>query len=96
MAERHKAGIADQDIESHACNCEHHHVDRRAQRQAGKVEGIGKDDQRDRGDEQWQVALAHRHYSNLSMRSPKSPRGRSSSTNAMSRYIDASPQDGLK
>ncbi len=35
-------------------------------------------------------------YSNFSMRSPNSPRGRVSNTSAISKYMEASPQEGLK
>ena len=46
VAERNEAGIADQDIETHTGDREHHHVDRGAQRQAGKIERIGENGQR--------------------------------------------------
>lgn len=48
------------------------------------------------GDDNRDVLRVHRTYSNFWMRSPSSPRGRISSTSAISRYIEASPQDGLK
>ena len=47
-------------------------------------------------DAEARAAVQHRTYSNFSMRSPKRPRGRTSSTTAIRRYIDASPHDGLK
>ena len=67
-----------------------------AQRQAGEIEHERQQHQRERGDDRGGMILAHRGHSNFSMRSPSSPRGRSSSTSAISRYIEASPQDGLK
>ena len=88
--------MADQDIEPHAGDREHHDVDRGAQRQAGDIERERQQGKRERGDDQRDVILAHRDHSNFRMRSPNSPRGRSSSTSAISRYIEASPQDGLK
>ena len=56
----------------------------------------GSSGERERGDDQRGVVLAHRGHSNFMMRSPSRPRGRNSSTSAISRYIEASPQDGLK
>ena len=88
--------MADQDVERHAGDREHHDVDRGAQRQASEIERERKDNQRQRGDDERHMILAHRRYSNFSMRSPSSPRGRSSRTSAIRKYIEASPQDGLK
>ena len=49
------------------------------------------------------AAIEERHvilrialYSNRWMRSPNRPRGRTSSTSTISRYIEASPADGSK
>ena len=74
----------------------HDDVDRRAQRQPDAIEPERQDREGERGDDERSVILAHRVYSNFSMRSPNRPRGRVSSTSAISRYIEASPQDGLK
>jgi hypothetical protein len=35
--------MADEDVEAHAGDCEHHHVDRRAQRKASEIERERKD-----------------------------------------------------
>src|SRR5262249_17283980 len=90
VAERHEAGVADQDIEPHARDSEHDDVDRSAQLQADEIERKWQQRQGERGDEQWHVIPAHRAHSNFKMRSPRSPRGRNSSTSAISRYIEAS------
>src|SRR4029453_17950086 len=96
VAERDEGGIADQDIETHARDREHHDVDRGAQRQAGEIQRIRKDGQPGSGDDERKNIFSHWRYSNFSMRSPSSPRGRNSNTSAIKRYIEASPKDGLK
>src|SRR5262249_7464341 len=96
VAERDEPGIADQHIESHTGNGEHDDIDRGAQRQAGDIEGERQHRERERRNQKRGVFVAHAGYSNFWMRSPKRPRGRTSSTSAISRYIEPSPQDGLK
>ncbi len=88
--------MADQHVESHAGDGEHDHVDCRAQRQADEVERERQQRKRKRRNEKRGVFITHASYSNFWMRSPNRPRGRTSSTSAISRYIEASPQDGLK
>src|SRR5260221_13709048 len=88
--------MAEQHVESHAGNGEHDDIDCRAQRQAGNVERERQERQRERRKEKRSGFIAHDGYSNLWMRSPKRPRGRTRSTSAISKYIEASPQDGLK
>ena len=86
MAERREAGVADQQVEPQPRDGQDHHqaggVDRQAQCAHGKRQG----NQRDHRHPQRPVLgnpteVAH---SNLSMRSPSRPRGRSSSTRNIS------------
>ena len=88
--------MADEHVEPRAGDGECDHIDGRAQRQAGEVEREGKQREGERRNEKRGMFLSHCGYSNFSMRSPNRPRGRTSSTSAISRYIEASPQDGLK
>ena len=89
--------MTDENVQAHAGDGEDDHIDRRAQRQAHHIE------------REWQrteraaaatisgtCSLRIGIYSNFSMRSPSKPRGRSSRTSAIRRYIEASPHDGLK
>src|SRR5262249_25742585 len=60
VTERHEAGMADEDVEAHAGNGEHHHVDRRAQRQSCDIEHAGQQDEGERGDDERSMIPAHR------------------------------------
>ena len=92
VPERHEPRVADQDVERHARDGEDHDVGR-----AGERETAGQ--QRERQHDHRSAAITDRErnsriHSKRWMRSPKSPRGRTSSTSTISRYIEASAAAG--
>ena len=79
VAERRQPGVADEQIEPESRDGEDHHDRGGAGGQAERAHRERQHGQRDRGDPQRPV-LCERVHSNFSMRSPSSPRGRTSST----------------
>ncbi len=96
VAERHEAGVADQDVQAHAGDGEYHDIGRGRQRQSDRQQDERKRDHRYGSNEQRQIFFLHRAHSNFWMRSPNRPRGRNSSTSTISRYIEASLAGGRK
>ena len=94
VAKGGEAGVTHQQVKPHRRNGKNHDVSGRGQRQANGLQCKRQRNQRQRGYPQRPVFFAGQHiahHSNLSMRSPSSPRGRNSNTASISTYIDASP-----
>ena len=84
MAERDEASIADAEIEPHRGNGERHHHGAGVERQAEQIEAERQRDDGKRGQQQRAIFFGGACHSNFSIRSPRSPRGRTSSTRNIS------------
>jgi hypothetical protein len=84
VPERREAGVPDEHVERHAGEREDDDLGRRGHAEPDGGERERQRDERDRGDDQV-PALGHRGYSKRWMRSPNSPRGRTSRTSNIRR-----------
>ena len=98
VAERDEAGVAEQEVEAEADERVDHAVGRGDDREAHGGERGGQHEEAGAGHEERRPAAdrGRPRHSSRSMRSPIRPRGRTSRTSSMRRYIDASEAGGMK
>src|SRR3546814_793961 len=98
VAEGDQAGKADQDVEAEGGDGENDQHRRGVHRQADERQDEGQHGECQGTNPQRPILhmQRRRHFSSFSMRSPRRPRGRSSSTRNIRTYIEASPAEATK